>query len=688
MASTSFQWDASKQQTVTWLLDILQNPGYQLHRSRIATALKDLGKYDPATFDRVFEDPIYRQNLIQALQGLIDRWTQYNPVITSDVRDFDTYKALYLSIHRRDQDAISDLIQKLNFSQTVTHSLAQDPLFRSQTLEILYDKITRWQRTHPWLSLVELPTPAEGADIEAFSNDLNRHYILSEFRQELDTPRGDIKSLRYNALMANPQSIAAAEKTLGLKVTGDKDQLIKNYKSNYYTRDCTIYNTSQKCLELMAKTGTFQQAYEFLLGRISHSSMYSAKVFIGELATRGQRYDVITAVADKYKENSADPELLTQLSFIIAAQAAQDQQFDIYQTYFHQAIDTLPPLGAEVNRRIIDINTSFYDILRGAARSDSQEMVKLVSQDIEDLLASGFFPINSMIMRSGSTSTVLSQVAAERGDVSMLRYLREIGRFNMDYAIHGAIGGCNPDVIQYLKPDIIDKFLRKPIILTALRELVDKAVMNNCAAVLELCINESGGSPEVIDGYLGKRNILLENKNPEFLDLIFANYLDLLDASGGADVLLKNVIARGDTPVLDVMMKYPIFRHKLTGLERFIHDGKIGAYNLDKIYKITKYAIDKGYTVPKDGFKDLLSAVISKDPGVVKALVEYYVENNAVISRDMYQRIRSVLSDVYTLDVMKMYFTPRNPQIPNTDPYAIKVMNESLALLGTLVATE
>ena len=366
-------------QDLSRLLAALQHPDYTTYSASIRTRLQALGKYDPDNFKRLMSDSSIRDRYVRSLQNVIQRWQDRLPVVTSEISDIstiDTYRMLAFAIRNEKWGEVRSMVHKLGFSPTVSENLESNPDFRRQTYQIISDKMQEVSHKYPWLRNWATPLPSfppEQIDMDVFQDYLTQNYIQGDLRRELYVGDQGVKSLRFNALMANPRAISAAEKQLNLPITGDKDTFLKNYRGKYYTSDCSKYNSSFYCHNMVYESGSDADASDHLRQVLESGVRRDISGDISLLAIYG-RYDVITQTVDQFIEQTDDLELIAFISMEIAESAASKAKIDIYQKYFNQGMDIYHEhnLDGDAKYRLDNI---LRNLLRNAVYSGNWEPV-------------------------------------------------------------------------------------------------------------------------------------------------------------------------------------------------------------------------------------------------------------------------------------------------------------------------
>ena len=685
MASSSnsvapgFVWNLQKTQDVEQLIGILRRPDYQAYTQRIRELLASLERYTPDLYKKILSDPNYKDRIITSLESVIQRWRSRNPVISSEISDrgkFILFRDLATALQAEEWISVQDLINRLGFGDVVFDNLKTDMAFRRQSLRILLDRLSDWAEDRPWLNYQA--QQRSDTEIEAFDDGMTQVYVLGDFRKDIEAP--GVKSLRYTALMSDPRAIAAAEKTLGLEITGNKEMFLDNYRLHYYTSDCGDKHSEEDCQELMAKTADSKTCYDAFLRFFLGGSIRNGGGLTGYLA-KYDRYDVIEAVfaeidrriqapeqaAGGEGEFQADPgtrrllyeDNMATTSFDIATEAITKGNIDQYQKYFQLATQLIHPIIPRVigfwGRQEYGENMKhkLTALLKAGVNSGNFEILQMVIDNVKDQIQQGIFPpqFDTRYFNDTHINGIVSEQAAWKGDIEILDRLKGISRFSLGTAVDGAISSCNPEVIDYLEPDMDVVYFGVNGLLTSVAGLIPKVIAGNCFKLFELCVRKTDASPEIVSR--ANRSITGDLQFPplirgKILELYLEKYLYLHNP----DTLrqyLRYIVTFAYTDRFETVMEYPEFRDLVQYPEllyyRLLLDaaamGNEPQYNFHNRYKMNKFLIDNNYVKVGDLGAER-GVISSNDAGGFRALVDYYIQQGKNINQKDFEGARSM----------------------------------------------
>ena len=591
-------------QSTIQLIRILERPDYQRYKRRIHFLLVSLDQDKPDLFPSLIDETSLRNRYLTELHKQVREWQNENPLIGIEIKT------------EQDFLAMTDL-----FQQICQHGPDHN---RRQSLELLSSKLKKWHQKHPWVVLPDLTIPKT---FEPYLDPMMQAYLHHELKQ--DTESDGVKSLRFQALISNPQSVAGAEKELGLPMTGDRTIFLSNYRNTYYNADTAKNNSIKRSLELLATTTNFVVCRDILLSLLNRSGSFFGKDIAVETLIRHKRLDVIDSVIDQYK-SELDQSLgynvfdLCDLLLSVAASAALIADFQFCEKYITQA--TILYRRLFVERAYVDlfmgqaeslIKAALARLLEYGVKSENCDMINLTINHVLQLLA------------DESINGILSRHAASRPTPAILQYLEQhLGRFDLRGALRGAASvDNNPDVIDYLTSHIVNVQVRPG--------LVYECVRSGNVKMLELLINTSNES--FLDTVCPLYHLFNVSQyvKPEIIDLIMSKYIDQINNTVKNDYF-KAVIYQALTDKLDVLTKYPFFRQQMLDMRVLARPHQLQG---DKRYKIARYALHHGYVKPDPDFEDLYHAFSVIDVGTVEAMIDYYTEHDIVIDRRVIPRL-------------------------------------------------
>jgi len=623
--------------TVLQLVSLLENEDYRQYSRRLRALLERLDKYDPQTFDRILNETEYRQRMLASLRRAVERLKARNPVIISRISDYESlkiYQRLLTGLGGRDWPLVDAAIQELGFGPNIGQALQDDPSFRHRTFTTIRLKIDAWLEARPWLM------PNFGVDYmedrQGVMDPATRFYIQNELRLEMDSS-DPVKSLRYNALVSNPETIVAAEHELGLPITGNRLKFEKNYNGKYYTSNCRDYNTENKCRQLIIENGPLEGAVEMLRTILESGNMGL------EIYGKIPRYDAIDQLlADEtfVTQSLSHSNLLAEFILIVADSALGRGEVDLYHKYLANYVDYLQFLKdqqPEYRPYSTMLKIAARRLFSTSAASGNFDVVAHVLEDMKH--------IHSILDVPFDEKTRLETVnfdAAKYGFTNILDKLKELGQYDAQNVIDGAIRACNPKTLEYIKPDIDQNYkVEIPNQRVQLLRIAISAGREGCFPMFLICYEKLKDFPK----FGLPDNITL--KNLEFygqvLKFYLDNYIDSISDKELQDYFLILLGSHNTETDLELMLSYPRFLHHIQdyygSVMAFILDKKVYVMDTEYVYRM----IVKNEYDPPSFYPSLMKrAILTNNPTLFRVYLEYYTDQGVDLSSKDYEMLEAI----------------------------------------------
>ena len=650
---------------LTQLSDLLTKPDVNNYSQKIKFLLKKLGRYDARSFDRLISDPEFRQKILESLQRAIERQRSRNPTTMGQIADVETlrlYNQLYRNLLIFSWPEVGDVLSRLGYSPKLAERLESDPALRTQTIQIMRDKIDQWQTE----SGFNLDSLLVDPNIPDYVTGMAQNMLGPDFTQELF--RSGAKSLKFQALARLPGGIAAIEKHYGLQITGNVDKFLKNYNDKYYTLECGLYNSEADCaihkIKCLAEMGDYEGVTETLkstpsanIGLRQEMTITALNIFAGL-----GRKDLISQLVEFATENIiAIPDQYVDGTY--ALYAAFKGDVDDFIFHLSRMYGDAPPQDVgndDWNSDVEDYDeysfhsetwTIYKDGLSVAIKNNHIEFLEELSARHNELGFVGLHGENEI-----RNDIITEAVSMHRFDI-----VDALGGFgdDIDDILMDAVKTCDKEVIDRC----FDAMRRKGSKNTFSFEL---AIDNDCPAMIDkflLDLDPIVAGHSLYDNMFGFTSLKSHHKAFVVTELermligmagknMAKQLIPLLDAYTGSRysritdlvrvvmLMLNNAHRNNRYDTFEVILNHPAIAPHLDQLWSRVIDQQ-DITDIDPLcrYKIIKNMLIRGRAPVKPGLGDLDLAVASSDPAAARALVDWMLDKGENIPQADYKEL-------------------------------------------------